>query len=108
MEGAEIDAIDGANGVPNLLFLYEDFPRHSMRVTANVLQRGMSVFGVAPTGECTRIGSVEEAISFNVRTAKSGIPSNLVACHPKRAVRLQEELLSGCEARVVQHLRDSR
>jgi len=92
VEGAEVAAIDGASGVDRITFVYEDFPRHGMRVTEELLRRGYAVFGVAPSGECRRIGSVEEAIRFNADFTIPRIPSNLVACRPDRADWLERKL----------------
>lgn len=92
VEGAEIAALQGAEGRDNIVFIYEDFVRNGMKVTDYVLGQAMSVFGVAPSGLHRRIGSVEEAIAFNAETTKPGAPSNLVACAANLAAQVEEQL----------------
>lgn len=82
VEGCEIPAIKGSAGDHDfeLLFLYEDWPRSGMDVTAHFLATGWEVIGVDPAGKASRIGGVEEAVAFNGRTTTTYGPSNLVAC----------------------------
>lgn len=92
VEGAETAAISGATGIENIIFVYEDFPKHGMPVTRNVLERDMAVFAVAPSGHSRRIGSVEEAAAFNAEVALPQWPSNLVACSRERAEWVERQL----------------
>ena len=92
VEGAEIDALDGAGDVADIIFVYEDFVQHGMRVTGELLRRKMSIFGVSPEGLSRRISSVEDAIAFNRETATCGAPSNRVACSPAKLGEVQQDL----------------
>lgn len=92
VEGAEIPALEGAEGVENAIFVYEDFPRCDMVVTRYLLDKGMAVFGVAPTGAHREIKTVEDAFVFNAQTAIRGAPSNLVACRAEQGFQMNREL----------------
>jgi FkbM family methyltransferase len=92
VEGAEVAAMEGAKGVNNVIFIYEDFPKHGMRVTEHVLGQGLAVFGVAPSGETQRITSLDQAFAFNAATATWKGPSNLVACRPEQAPKVERQL----------------
>lgn len=92
VEGAEIPAIEGAGALDNIILVYEDFAKHGMNVTGYILQRGLVVFGVSPSGDYRRIENVAEALAFDSDTALRGGPSNLVACTPQRSTRLEREL----------------
>lgn len=94
VEGAEIAAIEGADGRAGIIFVYEDFAQHRMPVTRHLLDRGMAVFGVAPDGRCGRLASADEAVAFNAATAGRRAPSNLVACAPEQAAAIEAELRS--------------
>ena len=92
VEGAEIPALEGAEGVGNIIYVYEDFARLGMKVTDYLLARGMAVFGVTPEGEHSRVGTLDEAFAFSSATALPGGPSNLVACSAERAPLVEKEL----------------
>lgn len=94
VEGAEIAAIEGIESFDQVILVYEDFPRHGMRVTDHLIGYGFEIFGVASNGRAARLKTVDEALAFNASTAASrGGPSNLVACIAARSERLEAQLL---------------
>lgn len=77
IEGAEISAFEGAAGM-DAVFVYEDWARSGMPVTAYLLGRGYSVSGF----DTTPITTHADAFAFNRRTTKTYGPSNFVAVPP--------------------------
>lgn len=92
VEGAEIPAFEGAHGLEDAIFVYEDFVRYDMVVTRYLLGRRMAIFGVAPPGIQRRITTPEEALAFSLEFATRGGPSNLVACSTQKAPEVEREL----------------
>ena len=74
IEGAEIAAIEGAQGM-DAIFVYEDWPKSGMPVTRYLLEQGYSLFGF----DMTPITTHAEAFAFNSRTTDVYGPSNFVA-----------------------------
>ena len=73
IEGAEIDAINGAEGM-DAMFVYEDWPRSGLPVTEYLLRTGYALYGF----DMSPITTHEEAFAFNKRTRETYGPSNFL------------------------------
>jgi FkbM family methyltransferase len=74
IEGAEIEAIEGAQGM-DALFVYEDWPKSGLPVTKYLLENGFSLRGF----DMTPITTIDDAFAFNKRTRTTYGPSNFLA-----------------------------
>ena len=94
VEGSEIPAFQGAAGCDSIIFVYEDFQSMGMKVTEYLLTHGFRVFAVLPAGDCAAINSLAEAIDISAAVSGNKKASNLVACAPSLAPRLEAELFA--------------